>query len=492
MRVGRQIADMEAQRCRWNGNRRGQDQRPANDFPARHFSRQFSRNDIAEACRQGGDEEPEIACGQRHAAVAHGEQHHQGSAGDTADPEKGRWAARRRSARRKYWWRAAVCPTRRRHARQAPSAWRWRKIPGNRTPAAIRRGTGRRHRRAETAFSGMASSRSRRQRGHGGSAKVTNHGLKTCRATRVAGKVPPKMTTPSVSKRKAGRFARYARRRACCGLLGFHGRGLTSALIVRPAKSVGPGVRRCLGWIAAAEFSPNRCGHVDLGPPRRIHRARYILSVVRRRRCRRGRADSFFRRRRSAPARCLLGGDDRAVGQDGQGRRHRHAGRDPRLPGNIRGSYRARRAMWRGSTISPSAMSPASRPMPNAWRGFAARAMPTAPCWKTYSTVCSTSPRPTGCCTSAKVASCTASPRSSASTRTHYQSILARHVNLGDADPYLRARHRARRSVRRGPQALSQARRRQSSRPADRARPAARSSSRSPRPGSPRSTRPTR
>ena len=41
------------------------------------------------------------------------------------------------------------------------------------------------------------------------------------------------------------------------------------------------------------------------------------------------------------------------------------------------------------------------------------------------------------CCMSARAGSCTASPRSSGSSEAHYQSILARHVNLGAADPYV-------------------------------------------------------
>ena len=44
---------------------------------------------------------------------------------------------------------------------------------------------------------------------------------------------------------------------------------------------------------------------------------------------------------------------------------------------------------------------------------------------------------------------------------SHYQSILARHANLGDADPYLDPRRRTRQPVRRGQEALPQAGRRQ-------------------------------
>ena len=84
-----------------------------------------------------------------------------------------------------------------------------------------------------------------------------------------------------------------------------------------------------------------------------------------------------------------------------------------------------------------AATSPASRPTPSGWRSCAARAARTARCWRTYSTGCSTSPRPTACCTSAKAQFLHRIAEIFRIDEAHYQSILARHVNLGAADPYV-------------------------------------------------------
>ena len=65
-----------------------------------------------------------------------------------------------------------------------------------------------------------------------------------------------------------------------------------------------------------------------------------------------------------APAGCVLHGDDRAVGQDGQGRRRGDVGRDRRLPRPVCHARRRRRRTSRVSSILPNAMSRASRATP--------------------------------------------------------------------------------------------------------------------------------
>ncbi len=72
-----------------------------------------------------------------------------------------------------------------------------------------------------------------------------------------------------------------------------------------------------------------------------------------------------------------------------------------------------------------------------AWRPVRIGQVRTAPSWKTFSTACSTSPRPTACCTSGRAASRRAGRRDLPHRGGPLSSILARHAHLGEAIPGL-------------------------------------------------------
>ena len=321
--------------------------------------------------------------------------------------------------------------------------------------------------------------------------KLTKAGLKAVSASLVNGKVPPKITTPvrpssspSVSRdMDSGPQFRFFRSSALDNLLGHSCREISFGPVCDAAKARQFAPRQPPRFVL--KHAPCRSGFASASWSR-AHLSFCVFDVGR------GSSHLLCRRPAVAPQGRLLDRHDRAVGQNGEGRRRGDPGRDPRLPGDLRRSGRGSaqcRAPLRYRQEGHCRLRGLCRAD---GARCAVRAAKTARCWTEILD---------GLFYIAK-ADGVLHEREGDFLQAHRRDLQVRRRALPQHPrpprqsrrrrSLSRARRRTRPAVRRAAAALPQAGRRQPSRPADRARRAGGVHRASPTTGSPRSTPPGR